>query len=195
MYDFFSNCWIWYGWKKKKKKRNLFPAINLHDEMVIILYLMILFLFPMTIYQIHWCSQIVIMSADWRRIFVRKLWSMYIFHRALFHCKKKNKHSLRTLIFFSKYADMFSNLISNIILKCFSNKCIHNIYICWLNSNVSALFKSKQILPKCVCQTPKPKSSCKRTPEPISKQQFWPSPLSKLYSRSMHTPYLEAIFS
>lgn len=83
---------------KKKKKRNIFPAINLHDEMVIILYLMILFLFPMTIYQIHWCSQIVIMSADWRRIFVRKLWSMYIFHRALFHCKKKNEHSLRTLI-------------------------------------------------------------------------------------------------
>lgn len=116
MYDFFSNCWIWYGWKKKKK-RNLFPAINLHDEMVIILYLMILFLFPMTIYQIHWCSQIVIMSADWRRIFVRKLWSMYIFHRALFHCKKK-KWTLdhcELWFFFSKYADMFSNLISNII--------------------------------------------------------------------------------
>lgn len=155
---------------KKKKKRNIFPAINLHDEMVIILYLMILFLFPMTIYQIHWCSQIVIMSADWRRIFVRKLWSMYIFHRALFHCKKK------------------WTLIANFDL-------FHNIYICWLNSNVIALFKSEKILPKCVCQRPKPRSSCKRTREPISKQQLWPSPLTKLYSRSMHTPYLEAIFS
>lgn len=194
MYDFFSNCWIWYGWKKKKK-RNLFPAINLHDEMVIILYLMILFLFPMTIYQIHWCSQIVIMSADWRRIFVRKLWSMYIFHRALFHCKKKkmNTRSLRTLIFFFKVRRHVFKLYFK--HNFFSNKCIHNIYICWLNSNVIALFKSEKILPKCVCQTPKPKSSCKRTPEPISKQQFWPSPLSKLYSRSMHTPYLEAIFS
>lgn len=191
MHDFFSNCWIWYGWKKKKK-RNLFPAINLHDEMVIILYLMILFLFPMTIYQIHWCSQIVIMSADWRRIFVRKLWSMYIFHRALFHCKKKWTLIANFDFFFKVRRHVFK---LNFKHNFFSNKCIHNIYICWLNSNVIALFKSEKILPKCVCQTPKPKSSCKRTPEPISKQPFWPSPLSKLYSRSMHTPYLEAIFS
>lgn len=128
--------------------------------MVIILYLMILFLFPMTIYQIHWCSQIVIMSADWRRIFVRKLWSMYIFHRALFHCKKK-KWTLdhcELWFFFSKYADMFSNLISNIILKCFSNKCIHNIYICWLNSNVIALFKSEKFFQSAFAKRPNQKA-------------------------------------